>query len=226
MKIPRPPHNWSVSPRQAVAIQKKMALKVKRSPLRKKIRLVAGVDAAFTRGYEHCLGGVVLWDLLEHKVVEQHTALKELTFPYIPGLLTFREAPALIAALRKLQKKPDLLMCDGQGIAHPRRLGIACHLGLITSLSAVGCAKSRLVGKYSEPGFRRGASSPLFDKDEVVGAVLRTRDGIKPIFVSIGHNLDLAEAEEVVLACGAGYRLPEPTRLADQLVASIKRRGV
>lgn len=226
MKIPRPPHNWSVTPRQAVVIQKKLALAVSQVALPRKIRLVAGVDAAFSHDYEHCLGGVVLWDLRDNIVVEQHTATRRLTFPYIPGLLSFREAPALIAALRKLRMVPDLIMCDGQGLAHPRRLGIACHLGLIASLPAVGCAKSRLVGAYREPWLRRGSRSPLLDKGEVVGIVLRTRDKVKAVFVSVGHKIDLTGAEEVVLACGAGYRLPEPTRLADQLVASIKRRGV
>ena len=223
MKIPRPPHNWSVSPRQAVVIQRKLALAVNRAPLQKKIHLVAGVDAAFTHGYEYCIGGAVLWDIQNKRVVEQHTAVKELTFPYIPGLLTFREAPALVAALRKLNKTPDLLMCDGQGLAHPRRLGIACHLGLIASLPSIGCAKSRLVGEYSEPGLRRGSRSPLLYKNEVVGAVLRTRDRVKPVFVSVGHKIDLAGAEETVLLCGGGYRLPEPTRLADQLVAVKKK---
>jgi deoxyribonuclease V len=156
-------------------------------------------------------------------VVEQQTALHPLTFPYIPGLLTFREAPAIIAALRKLRQTPDCLVCDGQGVAHPRRCGIATHLGLIVHLPAIGCAKSRLIGDYKMPAEWRGAWTPLTLNDEVIGAVLRSRDHVRPLFVSIGNHIDLDSAVRIILACGRGYRLPEPTRLADQLVGRFKR---
>ena len=225
MKIGRPPHNWSLTPRQAIAIQKKLASAVRQERPRHKVRLVAGVDAAFSHDKEHCIGGVVLWDLQKKSVVEQHTAVQKLRFPYIPGLLSFREAPALIAALRKLHCPPDLLICDGQGVAHPRRLGIASHIGVITDIPTIGCAKSRLIGDHLEPAPKKGSRTSLRDKNEVVGTVLRTRDSVKPVFVSVGHKIDLATAEQVVLECAIGYRLPEPTRLADQLVASAKRNS-
>lgn len=145
-------------------------------------------------------------------------------FPYIPGLLTFREAPAIIAALRNLKHSPDILLCDGQGIAHPRRLGIACHLGLLVDMPAIGCAKSRLIGHYQEPALEKGARTPLLIGQEQVGSVVRTRENVKPVFVSIGHKIDLPTAEQIVLTCATRYRLPEPTRLADQLVAAAKRQ--
>ena len=137
--------------------------------------------------------------------------------------LSFREAPALLGALRRLNTAPDLLMCDGHGLAHPRRFGIACHLGVLCDLPAIGCAKSRLVGEHDEPARARGASAPLRHNLEIVGSVLRTRPGIRPIFVSVGHRIDLESAQEIVLACAVRFRLPEPTRLADRLAARAKR---
>jgi len=183
---------------------------------------VAGLDAAYSRDGASCIAGVVLWDLRERCVVEERVAAQPLRFPYVPGLLSFREAPALLAALRRLRAPADALLCDGHGLAHPRRFGIACHLGVLARIPSAGCAKSRLIGTHREPGRRRGSRAPLFDRDEVIGSVLRTREGVRPIFVSIGHRLDLAAAEALVLACGEGYRLPEPTRLADRLVAAAK----
>jgi deoxyribonuclease V len=227
MQIPRAPHNWSVTPQQAVAIQKELASAVVRQLTgHRQLRFIAGVDAAFSPDGSHCLAGVVLWDVEDQVVVEQHLACRRLVFPYIPGLLTFREAPAIIAALRKLQRPPDVLLCDGQGIAHPRRLGIASHLGLLTGLPAIGCAKSRLIGTFREPAPQKGGTSPLLDGDERIGSVVRTREGVKCVFVSIGHRIDLPTAEQVVLACAIRFRLPEPTRLADQLVGAAKRHGM
>lgn len=225
MKIPRPPHNWSVTPAQAIAIQKRLTLSVEHIKIHKKVRLAAGVDAAFSYDNEQCIGGVVLWDVRKKSIIEQHTAVRKLQFPYVPGLLTFREAPAIIAALRKLHHIPDVLICDGQGIAHPRRLGIASHLGVITGIPTIGCAKSRLVGTYQDPGPSRGSKAPLLDKDEIIGTVLRTRDKVRVVFISVGHKIDLPTAEQLVLECAIGYRLPEPTRLADHLVAAAKRKN-
>lgn len=226
MKISRPPHNWRVSPRQAVAIQHRLAELRKDAAPDTPFHYAAGVDVAFSSQAELCIAGVVLWSLETRTVIESETATAELCFPYIPGLLTFREGPAIINALRRLHRIPDVLICDGQGIAHPRRCGIATHIGILCDLPAVGCAKSRLIGEYEEPGPARGERSPLTIREEVVGTVLRTRDKVKPVFVSKGHKIDLATAEELVLACSIGYRLPEPTRLADQLVAAAKRRLV
>lgn len=225
MKVPRPPHRWSVTPAQAIKIQKSLAASVKKAGPRKAIRFVAGIDAAFSRDGERCIAGVVLWDVKETTVVEERVATRKLTFPYVPGLLSFREAPAVIGALRKLGKVPDCLMCDGHGYAHPRRFGIACHVGLICNLPTIGAAKSRLTGTHREPGAKRGSRAIITDRGEVIGSVLRTQDGVKPVFVSLGHRIDLPTAERVVLECAYRYRLPEPTRLADRLVAQAKRQG-
>jgi deoxyribonuclease V len=223
MKIPRAPHRWHLSPREAIAVQKRLAAAVRPVPPRHPLRLVAGLDAAFSHEGERCIAGVVLWDRSQGAVVEQRVATRRLSFPYVPGLLSFREAPALLAALRKLHRTPHLLLCDGHGLAHPRRFGIACHLGILTGLPSAGCAKSRLVGSHGDPGRERGSRARLESEGEVIGTVLRTRTAVKPVFVSVGHRIDLASAERVVLDCAVGYRLPEPTRLADRLVAAAKR---
>lgn len=187
-------------------------------------RYVAGLDAAFSIDGRECLAAAVLWDLADHSVVEERLARRPLRFPYVPGLLSFREAPALLAALRRLEHCPDVLLCDGQGIAHPRRFGIACHLGVLCDLPAVGCAKSVLVGTYQPPGPERGAAQPLCWKHDVIGRVLRTQRGIRPVFVSVGHLIDLPSAGQLVLDCAGRYRLPEPTRLADRSVAQERQR--
>ena len=223
MKLPRPLHRWSTVPREAIAIQKRLAPAIRGTRLRRNVRRVAGVDAAFSRDGAYCIAGVVLWDVKRREVIEQHTARRELTFPYVPGLLSFREAPALLRALRSLRETPEVILCDGHGIAHPRRFGIACHLGLFVDLPSVGCAKSRLVGEHDEPGEFRGCRAPLTHRGETLGAVLRTRDHVRPVYVSIGHRVDLDGAERLVLECATGYRLPEPTRLADRLVAAARK---
>ncbi len=206
-----------------MALQRWLASWVRVIPLRQPVRLVAGLDAAFSADGRHCIAGVVLWDACARAVVERRVALRPLRFPYIPGMLSFREAPVIVAALRKLGTRPDALICDGHGLAHPRRCGIACHIGILTGLPTIGCAKSRLIGRHREPGPKRGARAVLMDRGEIVGSVLRTQDGVKPVFVSIGHKVDLRTAERVVLMCATRYRLPEPTRLADELVAAAKR---
>jgi deoxyribonuclease V len=147
---------------------------------------------------------------------------RRVAFPYVPGLLSFREIPVVLDALGKLRHPPDLLLCDGQGYAHPRRFGLACHLGVLTGIPAIGVAKSRLIGEYAEPGSNKGDWSPLMDGGEVIGAVLRTRDNVNPVYVSVGHRIELDAAQRIVLACATRYRLPEPTRLADRLVAHVK----
>lgn len=223
MKIPPAPHPWSVTPSRAIFIQKRLAAEVSQEPPPGPIRFVAGIDAAFTGDGRHCIAGAVVWDCRKGRVVEWRVARRALRFPYVPGLLSFREAPAVLAALRRLSGDPDALICDGHGLAHPRRFGLACHIGLITGRPTLGCAKSRLVGRHRPPGRWRGCRSPLLDGGERVGTVLRTRDGVKPVFVSVGHVIDLRSAEELVLRCFGGYRLPEPTRLADHLVAAEKR---
>lgn len=223
MKIPRAPHRWNVTPREAVAIQQRLAATVRQAPPRKRIRYVAGVDAAFSRDGTRCFAAAVLWDARDRIVLEEHVAERPLTFPYVPGLLSFREAPAVMAALRKLRREPDAIMCDAQGYAHPRRFGLACHVGVICDRPTLGCAKSVLVGEYREPAARRGSRAALRDRGERIGMVLRTRTGVRPVFVSVGHLIDLATAERLVLECAVRYRLPEPTRLADRVVGGEKR---
>jgi len=225
MRIPRAPHRWSVTPKQAVAIQRRMALRVDTRACGRQFRLVAGADLAFSPDGKSCVAAVVVWDVGARCVVEQRVARRAVTFPYVPGLLSFREAPAVLAALRKLRTDPDALICDGHGLAHPRRCGLASHLGLLIGLPTVGCAKSLLLGDYDDPDTRRGARSRLIDGGETIGAVVRSREFVKPVFVSVGHGLSLDEAVKLVLACSTGYRLPEPTRLADRLVARVKRAG-
>ena len=223
MDVPRSPHRWSVTPQQASAIQRRLASLVRQVPLGCAPRLVAGLDAAFSHDERRCLAAVVLWDMREQTVIEQRVAVRPLTFPYVPGLLSFREGPAVLAALRKLRVSPDVLIYDGHGLAHPRRFGIACHVGVILNRPTIGCAKSRLIGTHREPGSTRGSAAPLIDDGEVIGSVLRTRDGINPVFVSVGHLIDLRAAQQVVLACAIRHRLPEPTRIADQLAGAAKR---
>lgn len=203
-----------------------MASRVVARRPRGKLRYVAGLDAAYSPDKKRCIAAAVLWDAGADEIVEQHVAVRNITFPYVPGLLSFREAPAVLAALRKLRRTPDGLLCDGHGYSHPRRFGLACHVGVICELPTIGCAKSLLVGEYQEPVATRGASTPLVDpkNGELIGSLLRTQDGVRPVFVSVGHCIDLKSAERVVLTCATRYRLPEPTRLADRLVAQAKRR--
>ncbi len=222
MKIARPPHPWSVTPKQAVAIQQRLRSRISMRPPRTLGRYVAGVDAAFSRDGARCIAAVVVWDAADRVVVEECVATRPLRFPYVPGLLSFREAPAVLAALRKVRATPDALMCDAHGYAHPRRFGLACHVGLLCDLPTIGCAKSRLLGTHAVVGRKRGARRPLRDEGEVIGTVLRTRAGVRPVYVSVGHWMDLTTAVRLVLACAVRYRLPEPTRRADRLVARLK----
>jgi deoxyribonuclease V len=212
-------HDWNVSQEEAVAIQQRLRHLVQRRPTLAldAVRTVAGIDASYK---DVSRAAVVVLALPSLEVVEQVEAIRETTFPYVPGLLSFREVPAVLDALAKLTVPPDVLMCDGQGYAHPRRLGLASHLGVYLNRPSVGCAKSRLIGRYEEPGPNSGDRSPLVDHGEVIGVVLRTKPHTNPLFVSVGHLLDLETAVELVLRCLRGYRLPEPTRLADKLTRS------
>ena len=183
-----------------------------------RVTTVAGVDVGQQNDIAQAAVVVLNFSDLEIKYVA--TARRRVQFPYIPGLLSFREGPVILDAFDKLSATPDLLIFDGQGRAHPRRLGIASHIGLLTGLPAIGCAKSRLCGQYREPDSKRGSHVPLIDNGEIIGAVLRTRTGVKPVYVSVGHNIDLAASIEYVLACCRGYRLPETTRQAHRLAKS------
>jgi deoxyribonuclease V len=184
---------------------------------------VAGIDCAFLD--ESIIAVAVVWDAVRRKVIETRAAKAPLNFPYVPGLLSFREVPVMLKALRCLATPVDGVLCDGQGIAHPRRFGLATHLGVIIGLPTVGCAKSRLCGTHREPGRHCGSVAPLMDGGERIGSVLRTRDDVRPVYVSPGHLCDHESSIAWVLACSAGFRLPEPTRLADKLVAQYKKTG-
>ena len=218
-------HGWGMTPREAVELQRTLRERVRLAPLGKKVRTVAGCDISFNKFSPVVWAGVVVVSLPSLEVVEEVGVVSETKFPYVSGLLSFREAPSVLEAWSKLKTEPDAVMFDGQGIAHPRRIGIASHVGLLLNRPTFGCAKSVLVGKYEEPGEERGSWTPMIDpkNDETVGAALRTKTRTNPIYVSPGHLIDLAGAIELTLACDGGYRQPEPTRRAHNLVNAIRR---
>lgn len=214
-------HPWDVSPREAMAIQIEL-----RSRLRLKgagpFGTVGGIDVSYDDASGLMLAGVVVMSADGREVLESATGAVPIRFPYIPGLLSFRETPAVIEAWAKLNMRPDCVICDGHGLAHPRRFGIACHLGLVLDLPSIGCAKSLLVGTHRPPGTRRGSLAPLLDRGEQIGAVLRTRTGVSPVYVSQGDRISLEAALRAVLAACTGYRLPEPARRAHLLVSEAR----
>lgn len=212
-------HSWDITPREAVALQRQLAPQVERTDRLPALKLVAGIDVGFEESGHVTRAAVAILAYPSLQPVAQAIARQPTRFPYVPGLLSFREIPAVLAALDQLQTTPDLLLVDGQGLAHPRRLGIACHLGLLTGLPSIGVAKTRLVGEETTPGPNKGDWTPITHKSETIGALLRTRCGVKPIYVSQGHRISLATAIHVVLACTPRYRLPETTRAAHRLAS-------
>lgn len=208
-------HAWDVSSAEAKDIQRQLRGRVLVQPLDCQPESVAGVDVS-VRGKQARAAAVLLAypDLIP---LQAATAEMPVSFPYVPGLLAFREGPVVLAALERLTDWPDVMMFDAQGLAHPRRIGLATHLGVLLDMPAVGCAKSRLCGVYAEPEEQKGSWTPLTDGDEVIGAVVRTRDGVRPVFVSVGHRVSLGEAVSLVLGCTTKYRLPEPTRWAHRV---------
>jgi len=240
-------HSWNLSYAQARDLQRQLAGRVQFTPIGKRPELIAGLDCAFSKDGERILSAAVILKLPDFELIETKSASRKVTFPYIPGLLSFREAPVCIAAVEKLRNKPDVFIIDGQGIAHPRRLGLAAHLGLFFDKPTIGCAKSRLTGQFQEPPPQKGAYTFLKDEKslrsktshapgapggeprvtghEIIGAVVRTRTNVKPVFVSVGHKCLLEDAIKITLACTTKYRLPEPTRLAHQLVGKLKLKS-
>jgi deoxyribonuclease V len=243
-------HNWNLSYYQAIALQKQLSEKVQLVELKNHPKTIAGIDCALSKDNQRIIAAVIvlrtptaersLWGPVESsgfEIIETTNAIQKVSFPYIPGLLSFREAPVCIAAVEKLKHEPDAFIIDGQGIAHPRRFGLACHLGLFLDKPTVGCAKSRLTGSFEDPASEKGAYSLLIDKkgyqantrderretsDEIIGAVVRTRTNVAPVFVSVGNKCLLKDAIEITLNCTTKYRIPEPTRLAHQLVSTLK----
>jgi deoxyribonuclease V len=207
-------HGWQVIPAQAMELQMKLASQVSRVSEVNSLRLIAGVDISVDREAGTGTGAVVVLKYPELELVEAKVVTDRIGFPYVPGLLSFREAPLTLAACESLTVTPDLIMVDGQGIAHPRRMGLASHLGLFLDTPTIGCAKSRLCGHHEVPGAEAGNYAELVDGGEVIGAVLRTKAAVNPVYVSIGHKVDLPTAIHWVLECCRGYRLPEPARLA------------
>jgi deoxyribonuclease V len=210
-------HPWDLSTGEAIALQKELAREVlaKTTFDPAQVRTVAGVDVGLKGDLARA--AVVVLDAASLEPVDWAVATAEIPFPYVPGLLTFREGPSVLAAMEKLTTWPDLFVFDGHGQAHPRRIGLASHLGVILDKPSIGCAKSRLTGEYEEPAEEVGAWSPLRDGEEIIGAVLRTRSSVRPVFVSTGHRIDLITAIDIILRCTKGYRLPETTRYAHKV---------
>jgi len=219
MKIKRQ-HHWPTTVEEAIAIQNQLQPEVITEDQLPEVRYVAGVDMGFEEDYAISRAAVVVLSFPDLQLVEQAIARRPTTFPYIPGFLSFREVPAVMDALEKVSTTPDLILCDGQGIAHPRRFGLACHLGVLIDIPTIGVAKSLLVGKHDELPPEKGSWQALRYKGETVGVVLRSRTGVKPLYVSSGHRISLPTAIDYVLRCTPKYRLPETTRLADKLASN------
>lgn len=212
---------WPTNISEARAIQESLRGKVLARDRLGKIETVAGIDVGFEKHGTVTRAAVVVLDFPGLTPREQAIARLPTRFPYVPGFLSFREIPAVLAAMKKLHARPDLILCDGQGLAHPRRFGLACHLGLLLDIPSIGVAKSRLIGTHGEVPERKGGWTALEDDDEVIGAVLRTRADVKPVYVSIGHRISLATAIDYVLRCTTSYRLPETTRHAHRLASAV-----
>ncbi len=217
-------HSWNVTPEEAKHLQNKLRTQVIRTDRYRAIKTVAGVDIGFKNNI--ALASVVVLNFPDLQVIDGVVAETRVNFPYIPGFLSFREIPPLLVAFVRLQTEPDLVIVDGQGIAHPRRFGLASHLGLILDKPTIGCAKSRLCGQYAEPDGEKGSYTNLLDKDEIIGSALRTRTNVSVVYVSIGHRISLDSARMLTLACCKGYRLPETTRYAHKAASGKIPEGV
>ena len=220
---PRLETRWDLTPREAMRLQESLRARVELQDRFGEIRYVAGADMAFDPATEVAFAGVIVYRFPCLEEVERRMARRKLRFPYVPGLLSFRECPILLAAFARLETEPDLILVDGHGRAHPRRFGIACHIGILFDKPTIGCAKSRLVGEHQEPGERAGATAPLMLEGERLGVVVRTRDGVRPIYVTTGHRVSLDSAVGLVKQCLDGFRIPKPTREADHYVRDLRR---
>jgi deoxyribonuclease V len=215
-------HSWRVSPRRAIRIQEDLRARLVLTNGFDTIRIVAGVDVAYSRRLNRVYAAMAVCDYDTMNLLEEVYAQGPAGWPYIPGLLTFREGPVVVKTFRRLKIRPDIAIFDGQGIAHPRRMGLASHLGIVLNLPSVGCAKSPLRVQFRQPAQRRGSATRMMSGGQQVGVVLRTREGVKPVYVSPGHLVDIPTSMKIVLTCGRGYRLPEPTRLAHILVSRFR----
>lgn len=211
--------NWATNTAEAKLIQEQLKDRVITQDELKTVQYVAGVDVGFQDNYQITQAAVAVLSFPQLELVEKAISQIPTTFPYIPGYLSFREIPAILEALKQLKITPDLILCDGQGLAHPRRFGLACHLGVLLNLPTIGVAKSLFIGEHEELPSEKGSWQPLIDKDETVGLVLRSRTNVRPIYVSIGHKISLPTAKDYVMKCLTKYRLPETTRWADKLAS-------
>ncbi|WHX50210.1 deoxyribonuclease V [Paenibacillus woosongensis] len=218
---PRVKHSWKLTEKEAVQLQQELARQVIAEDRLADVQYVAGVDVAYSKHSDKLIAAVVVLEAESLNMVDSAVVEDNVHFPYIPGLFSFRELPPVIKAFQQIKTAPQLIVCDGQGLAHPRRFGLASHLGVLVDLPTIGCGKTRLLGEFEKPGSVRGSMSPLVDHDEVIGNVLRTQDGVKPIFVSVGHKISLRTACDWILKLAPRYRLPETTRQADQLVNRV-----
>jgi len=213
-------HSWKVNPREAIQLQKELKKKISLKKSFNKVKVVAGADVSYYKN--KMVAGVIVFEFPNLKAIEKQSFISPVNFPYIPGLLTFREGPSLLEAFKKIKITPDVILFDGQGIAHPRRMGIATHLGLFLNKPTIGCAKSRLSGKYTSIGEEKGDYALLKEGEEVLGAVLRTRKKVKPIFISPGNKIDLLTSIDIILKCIDKYKLPVPVREAHIFVNQIR----
>jgi deoxyribonuclease V len=225
MKV-RLDHPWDLTPQAAARLQLELRERIKMKRDFGRIRTVAGADIALDKAMNMGYAGVIVYSFPDGVELERQSAARPLTFPYVPGLLVFREGPVLLAALEKLRTDPDLIFLDAHGYSHPRRFGLASHMGVILNQPAIGCAKSVLVGRYDDPANETGAWTPLIDGNEIIGAALRTRRNTRPVFISVGHRIDLETAVEFATACTDGFRIPGPTRTADHYVGELKRQSL
>jgi deoxyribonuclease V len=219
-------HGWDVSPQEAIRIQQDLRARlIAGDDDQPEFRTIAAMDVSYEKRSPWLFAAIVVMQLPDFQIAETVGVRARGRFPYIPGLLSFRESPAGLEAWERLRVRPDCLICDGHGYAHPRRFGFACHFGLLVDVPTIGFAKNVLVGRFDPPGIARGSRSDLVDADEVIGAAVRTREAAEPVFVSVGHRISLARAVATILACASGYRIPEPARRAHVLVNRLRETG-
>jgi len=216
-------HSWNATPKQAIAIQHKLRIKIKTFDDFDSLKKVGGVDVGFVKEKNLSCAALVIFSYPDMKILDVITCSEPISFPYIPTFLAFREVPVVLSCFEKLENMPDMLILDGQGYAHPRRMGLASHVGVLLDIPTIGCAKSRLVGEFNMPDEKKGSYSYLYDKCEIIGAVLRTKDNISPVFVSIGHRVSLNTAIKLILEM-AVTRIPEPTKIADREVKKFTNK--
>lgn len=217
-------HRWDLTYIEAIKLQKELRQSITIMPAPSNYNLIAGADVSYDKKNDKCIASCVIYSIIENKIIEEAIAVKNISFPYIPGLLSFREVPVLLDAFNKVKNNYEIAILDGQGFAHPRRFGLASHIGLWLGKPTIGCAKTKLIGTYEMPLNSKGSWSFLYDKNEIIGAVLRTKEKTKPLFISIGNKMNLQDAISVVLKCITKFRIPEPIRAAHNLVNQCKRK--